>query len=103
MGWQVDAFHVQQEEGGLYVPLLHRVIPDNQYCIEDFHTNGSLATMVSRAGWREAGNGTLTHSEEEKAESSLKKAQKNTAVIIHTQETGNSSHTGNKKNYYNHI
>lgn len=50
MGWQVDAFHVQQEEGGLYVPLLHRVIPDNQYCIEDFHTNGSLATMVRRAG-----------------------------------------------------
>ncbi|XP_050712909.1 probable G-protein coupled receptor Mth-like 1 isoform X2 [Eriocheir sinensis] len=46
MGWQVDAFHVQQEEGGLYVPLLHRVIPDNQYCIEDFHTNGSLATMA---------------------------------------------------------
>ena len=47
MGWQVDAFHVQQEEGGLYVPLLDRIIPDNQYCIEDFHTNGSLVPMVS--------------------------------------------------------
>ncbi|XP_063848397.1 uncharacterized protein LOC135093258 isoform X1 [Scylla paramamosain] len=46
MGWQVDAFHVQQEEGGLYVPLLDRIIPDNQYCIEDFHTNGSLVPMA---------------------------------------------------------
>ncbi|KAG0718726.1 G-protein coupled receptor Mth2 [Chionoecetes opilio] len=46
MGWQVDAFHVQQEEGGLYVPLLGRVIPNNQYCIEDFHTNGSLVPMA---------------------------------------------------------
>lgn len=62
MGWQVDAFHVQQEGGGLYVPLLHRVIPDNQYCIEDFHTNGSLATMVSHGrGRQETGNGSLTH------------------------------------------
>ena len=50
MGWQVDAFHVQQEAGGLYVPLLGRVIPNNQYCIEDFHTNGSLVPMVSNAG-----------------------------------------------------
>ena len=55
MGWQVDAFHVQQEEGGLYVPLLDRIIPDNQYCIEDFHTNGSLVPMVSRCVWRCSG------------------------------------------------
>ncbi|XP_045608848.2 uncharacterized protein [Procambarus clarkii] len=42
MGWQVDTFHVEEETGGLFVPLLDRVIPDNQYCIEDFHTNGTL-------------------------------------------------------------
>lgn len=61
MGWQVDAFHVQQEQGGLYVPLLNRVIPDNQYCIEDFHTNGSLATMVSHARGRTGNRKQYSH------------------------------------------
>ncbi|XP_071542012.1 uncharacterized protein [Panulirus ornatus] len=46
MGWQVDAFHVQEETGSLFVPHLDRVIPENQYCIEDFHTNGTLVPMA---------------------------------------------------------
>ncbi|XP_042208084.1 uncharacterized protein LOC121856551 isoform X1 [Homarus americanus] len=46
MGWQVDAFHLEEETGGLFVPHLDRVIPENQYCIEDFHTNGTLVPMA---------------------------------------------------------
>ncbi|KAK3861009.1 hypothetical protein Pcinc_032977, partial [Petrolisthes cinctipes] len=46
MGWQVELFQVESETGGLYLPLLDRVIPYNQYCIEDFHTNGSLVPMA---------------------------------------------------------
>ncbi|KAK8730240.1 hypothetical protein OTU49_008168 [Cherax quadricarinatus] len=46
MGWQVDAFHVEEQTGKLFVHHLDRVIPENQYCVEDFHTNGTLVPMA---------------------------------------------------------
>ncbi|KAK7072226.1 hypothetical protein SK128_006759, partial [Halocaridina rubra] len=42
MGWDVDTFHVDVDTGDLFVPHLDRLFPGNQYCIEDFHTNGTI-------------------------------------------------------------
>ncbi|XP_068239071.1 uncharacterized protein [Palaemon carinicauda] len=42
MGWEVDNFYLETETGHLFVPNLNRLIPGNQYCIEDFHINGTI-------------------------------------------------------------